>query len=112
MRPAVMLNLFVATQANGNAVRNAVENRILDGAGRELVEPVTVITWHRGLLVVNAYVFCPSASDADTLVADIIATWTSGPQANRIVSGSWVRRINSFADEGLSDVIVSETVKA
>jgi hypothetical protein len=112
MRPAVMANLYCATQANANSVRTRVENAVLSGAGRVLAEPVTVVVWHRGIFLVNFYCFCPSASDADTLFQGVIDEWTAGPNANRIQPGSWVRRVDSYEDEGLADVIVSEQAKA
>jgi len=113
MRPAVMTNLFIQTSADATTVRDFVNAQIYPaGTQRVASEATTAQLWHRILYLVNAYVFCPTAADADTLTQGIVNTWTNPPQRNRIESGSWVKRIDSFEDEGQSDVVLSTQTKA
>jgi hypothetical protein len=113
MRPAVLTNLLIQTGQDAETVRAYVDGLIYPtGTSRTVGEATTTQLWHRNLHLVNAYAFCPSAADADSLVTQIVNTWTNPPHRNRIEAGSWVKRIDSYEDEGGADVVVSTQVKA
>jgi hypothetical protein len=109
--PAVFLNLFVTTPQDSNRVRDAIADRIALNPLRTFAEPVTAQPWHRNIQIVNALVFCPDAADADALYQGVQDAWAQGPQSGRIRPGSWVKRIDSYEDEGLMDVVLAEATK-
>lgn len=112
MRPAVQGNLFIQTPADSVTVRDFINGQLYPvGTTRQAWEPTTSQPWHRNIQIVNFSTFCPTAADADALVTMVVNAWTNPPHRNRIEIGSWVKRINSFEDEGGSDVELSMQTK-
>jgi hypothetical protein len=112
MRPAVQLNLYIQTPQDATTVRDFIDTQLYpQGTTREVWEPTTAQQWHKNLILVNASVFCPTAQDADSVTAGVVSAWTNPPHRNRIEVDSWVKRINSFEDEGLPDQVVSTQIK-
>jgi hypothetical protein len=101
MRPLVTCDFIVNNQANDTAVTNFITNRIAQlGAGFTLTSPVhTVNHPGRGRLI-NFSILCATEADAEQLFDDIVAAWTGGGVANRIQSGSRVKRTRNYDDEG------------
>lgn len=113
MRPLVTGQLYCSTQNNANQVATFITNRINTMAGFTLTEPVRAFAWHNNQFIVNFSILCSSIADADSLFDYVVANWTSGGQAARILSTSRIRRTNNYDDEGLgqSDEVIREATK-
>jgi hypothetical protein len=82
------------------------------GTTRTVWEATTAQQWHKNLLLVNAGVLCPTELDATSIFDAVVTAWTNPPHRNRIEIGSWVKRINSFEDEGLPDQVLATANKS
>lgn len=112
MRPAVQSNLLIQTPQDAVTVRDFINTQVYpSGTTRVAWEPTTAQAWHKNLQIVNFSTFCSTAADADALVTMVVDAWTNPPHRNRIEVGSWVKRINSFEDEGGADVVLSTQTK-
>jgi len=113
MRPLVTGQMLCSTQNNANQVRTFVTNRINTMQNFELTEPVTAFAYHGGRFMVNFSILADTVTDADGLFDYVVANWTSGGQANRILVGSTIRRTNNYDDEpeGQPDEVIREAVK-
>lgn len=113
MRPLVTGQLICSTQNNANQVRNFVTNRINTMQNFELTEPVTAFRYHGGQFMVNVSILAESVIAADGLFDYVVANWTSGGQAARILAGSRIRRTNNYDDEAtpLPDEVIREAIK-
>lgn len=112
MKPLVTAQLKCSTQNNANQVRTFVQNKLATVDQFALDEPVTAMAYHSQFLV-NASVRCNTDIAADELFDWVVSNWTSGAQANRILSGSVVRRTNNYDDEGQgqADEVLREAIK-
>ena len=113
MRPLVTGQLLCTTQNNANQVRNLITNRINAMQNFELTEPVAAFAYHGGRFMVNFSILAESVAEADSLFDYVVANWTSGSQANRILAGSVIRRTNNFDDEvaGQPDEVIRGATK-
>lgn len=112
MRPLVQALCLVNSANSGDQLVTRLSQKLATLTTPSVIDAPVSFTWH-GQPAVSVALRCLTEAEADSVHAEIVAAWTSGALANKILTGSWVKRTNNYDDEAEArpDQVLYVTVK-